>query len=157
MDKEEVSERLVIKSRDELVKFMDDQTKWLIENPDCFKDFLVMSSVMDMIKNNYDIGDKILIFSQNPEARILNSKYVWERRGLCIKDNSNPILILGRTSEVAEMVGFDGDEYIVNYLYITTEQGVLTATGNPLRDRERLIRAGYGHMMRGKDDRSKDV
>lgn len=62
-----------------------------------------------------------------------------------------------RTSEVAEMVGFDGDEYIVNYLYITTEQGVLTATGNPLRDRERLIRAGYGHMMRGNDDRSKDV
>ena len=62
-----------------------------------------------------------------------------------------------RTSEVAEMVGFDGDEYIVNYLYITTEQGVLTATGNPLRDRERLIRAGHGHMMRGNDDRSKDV
>ena len=62
-----------------------------------------------------------------------------------------------RTSEIAEMVGFDGEEYIVNYLYITTEQGVLTATGNPLRDRERLIRAGYGHMMKGNNDRSEDV
>ena len=62
-----------------------------------------------------------------------------------------------RTSEVAEMAGFDGEEYIVNYLYITTEQGVLTAPGNPLRDRERLIRAGYGHMMRGNNDRSQDL
>lgn len=62
-----------------------------------------------------------------------------------------------RTSEVAEMAGFDGEEYIVNYLYITTEQGVLTATGNPLRDRERLIRAGYGHMMRENNDRSQDL
>ena len=62
-----------------------------------------------------------------------------------------------RTSEIAEMVGFDGEEYIVNYLYITTEQGVLTATGNPLRDRERLIRAGYGHMMKENNDRSEDV
>ena len=103
MDKEDVSERLVIKSRDELVKFMDDQTKWLIENPDCFKDFLVMASVMDMIKNKYDIGDKILIFSQNPDARILNSKYVWERRGLCVKDNSNPILILGKKGSIKEI------------------------------------------------------
>ena len=103
MDKEDVSERLVIKSRDELVKFMDDQTKWLIENPDCFKEFLVMASVMDMIKNKYDIGDKILIFSQDPDARILNSKYVWERRGLCVKDNSNPILILGKKGSIKEI------------------------------------------------------
>ena len=55
-----------------------------------------------------------------------------------------------RTSEVAEMTGFDGEEYIVNYLYVTTEQGILTATGSPLKDRERLIRAGFGNMMKGK-------
>ena len=55
-----------------------------------------------------------------------------------------------RTSEVAEMTGFDGEEYIVNYLYVTTEQGILTATGSPLKDRERLIRAGFGNMIKGK-------
>lgn len=54
-----------------------------------------------------------------------------------------------RTAEVAEMTGFNGEEYIVNYLYRTTEEGVLVSTGNALQDRERLIRAGYGNMMRG--------
>ena len=55
-----------------------------------------------------------------------------------------------RTSEVAEMIGFDGEDYIVNYLYKTTEEGELVCTGGALRDRERLIRAGLGHMMQGK-------
>jgi pilus assembly protein CpaF len=59
-----------------------------------------------------------------------------------------------RTSEVAEMIGFDGEDYIVNYMYITTEQGILTPTGNPLKDRERLIRAGLGEMMKGSNDGS---
>lgn len=54
-----------------------------------------------------------------------------------------------RTAEVAEMIGFDGEEYIVNYLYRTTEQGELVSTGAALSDRERLIRAGSGDMMRG--------
>ena len=56
-----------------------------------------------------------------------------------------------RTSEVAEMTGFDGDKYIVNYLYVTTQQGQLVPTGKPLIDRERLIRAGLGSMMTGSD------
>ena len=59
-----------------------------------------------------------------------------------------------RTSEVAEMIGFDGEDYIVNEMYITTEQGILTPTGNPLKDRERLIRAGLGEMMKGSNDGS---
>ena len=54
-----------------------------------------------------------------------------------------------RTSEVAEMIGFDGEEYIVNYLYKTTEEGLLLPTGCALSDRERLIRAGLADMMRG--------
>ncbi len=54
-----------------------------------------------------------------------------------------------RTSEVAEMIGFDGEEYIVNYLYKTNEKGLLVPTGSSLRDRERLIRAGLGGLMQG--------
>ena len=54
-----------------------------------------------------------------------------------------------RTAEVAEMIGFDGEDYIVNYLYITTDNGELVRTDNPLRDRERLIRAGLGDVMAG--------
>lgn len=54
-----------------------------------------------------------------------------------------------RTSEIAEMTGFDGEDYIVNYLYITTEEGKLVPTGNPLKDRERLIRAGMGDRLKG--------
>ena len=53
------------------------------------------------------------------------------------------------TSEVAEMTGFDGENYILNYLYTSDEQGVLMATGNALKDRERLVRAGLGAMMSG--------
>jgi len=45
--------------------------------------------------------------------------------------------------EVAEMTGFDGSDYRLNYLYTTGADGVLKATGSRLRDRERLIRSGY--------------
>ena len=55
-----------------------------------------------------------------------------------------------RTSEVAEMTGFDGNNYIVNYIYITDEKGTLVPTGHALQDRERLMRAGFDNMMRGK-------
>ncbi len=45
--------------------------------------------------------------------------------------------------EVAEMTGFDGSKYSLNYLYKTGSDGVLKATGNRLQDRERLIRSGH--------------
>jgi len=45
--------------------------------------------------------------------------------------------------EVAELTGFDGSEYKLNYLYSTESDGMLKATGNRLKDRERLIRSGY--------------
>ncbi len=54
-----------------------------------------------------------------------------------------------RVVEIAEMTGFDGNEYRLNYLYRSDEKGILTATGNSLRDRERLIRSGYGSMLTG--------
>jgi pilus assembly protein CpaF len=53
--------------------------------------------------------------------------------------------------EVAEMTDFNGSDYVLNYLYKANEGGALTPTGNGLCDRERLIRSGYGHMMRGND------
>lgn len=55
-----------------------------------------------------------------------------------------------RVCEVAEMTGVEGSEYKLSYLYITGEDGLLTATGTGLKDRERLIRAGMGRMI---DDR----
>lgn len=42
--------------------------------------------------------------------------------------------------EVAELVGFDGTDYILNYLYTLNEKGELVKTGNELVDRARLER-----------------
>lgn len=47
--------------------------------------------------------------------------------------------------EVAELYGFDGEDYIINYLYLTNENGKLVRTENKLLDRERLIRNGYAN------------
>ena len=52
-----------------------------------------------------------------------------------------------RVCEVAEMIGFNGTDYIISYMYQTDNTGLLVNTGNGLNDRERLIRAGYGDRM----------
>ncbi len=54
-----------------------------------------------------------------------------------------------RVEEVAELIGFNGNDYQINYLYKVGEDGELRSTGNPLFDRERLIRSGFGYMMTG--------
>ena len=54
-----------------------------------------------------------------------------------------------RVVEVAEMTGFDGDRYRLNYLYKTGKDDVLVSTGNGLVDRERLIRSGYDSILTG--------
>ena len=51
--------------------------------------------------------------------------------------------------EVAEMTDYDGNNYKLNYLYKTGEDGKLNPTGNGLCDRERLIRSGYDSMLTG--------
>jgi len=56
-----------------------------------------------------------------------------------------------RVCEVAEMIGFDGNDYIISYMYRTDDKGSLVNTGSGLKDRERLMRAGYGDRM---NDRS---
>ena len=56
--------------------------------------------------------------------------------------------------EVAEMAGFDGNTYQLNYLYVTDENGKLSRTDNALLDRERLTRNGFGLMLGGCYDRS---
>lgn len=53
-----------------------------------------------------------------------------------------------RVEEVAELTGFDGAEYMINYLYKASEDGTIKRTGKGLCDRERLIRAGFGNMLR---------
>ena len=52
-----------------------------------------------------------------------------------------------RLEEVAELAGFDGDSYIINYLYKADENGRIKKTGAALQDRERLIRAGFGGVL----------
>ena len=52
-----------------------------------------------------------------------------------------------RLEEVAELAGFDGDSYIINYLYKADENGQIKRTGAALKDRERLIRAGFGGVL----------
>lgn len=54
-----------------------------------------------------------------------------------------------RVEEVAEMTGFDGTDYKLNYIYRAGIDGRLMPTGNGLEDRERLIRRGCGGMMSG--------
>lgn len=56
--------------------------------------------------------------------------------------------------EVAELTGFDGSEYRLNYLYGQGAEGMIQPTGNALCDRDRLVRAGFGRMLRGKDQGS---
>ena len=58
-----------------------------------------------------------------------------------------------RVEEVAEMTGFDGADYKLNYLYRAGLDGILRPTGNGLRDRERLIRGGCGSMLAGEQER----
>lgn len=49
--------------------------------------------------------------------------------------------------ECAELAGFDGEKYVLNYLYKTDEEGNLVHTGNRLIDRERLIRKGWSDYL----------
>ena len=49
--------------------------------------------------------------------------------------------------ELAELAGFDGEKYVLNYLYKTDGDGNLVHTGNRLIDRERLIRKGWNDYL----------
>lgn len=53
--------------------------------------------------------------------------------------------------EVAELAGFDGEDYELNYLYVTDESGMLVKTGNKLIDDKRLKR--FSANMEVSDDR----
>ncbi len=48
-----------------------------------------------------------------------------------------------RLVEVAEMVGFDGEDYKLNYIYSSDTEGKLLETGNKLINTEKLIQNGY--------------
>jgi pilus assembly protein CpaF len=56
-----------------------------------------------------------------------------------------------RVEEVAELNGFDGSNYIINYLYKADAKGNLLTTGRGIIDRERLIRAGFSEVLYGND------
>lgn len=54
-----------------------------------------------------------------------------------------------KVNEIAELTGSDGNEYSLNYLYREGTDGRLVPTGNPLMDRERLIRCGLDERLKG--------
>ena len=54
--------------------------------------------------------------------------------------------------EVAELYAFDGNEYKINYLYKTNQEGKLERTNIGLVDRGRLVRAGFGNKLGGRKD-----
>ena len=56
-----------------------------------------------------------------------------------------------RVEEVAELTGFDGSNYIINYLYKADARGNLLPTGRGIVDRERLIRGGFSEVLYGND------
>lgn len=56
-----------------------------------------------------------------------------------------------RVEEVAELTGFDGSNYKINYLYKADAKGRLLPTGRGIIDRERLIRGGFSEALNGND------
>lgn len=52
-----------------------------------------------------------------------------------------------RVMEVAELAGFDGKEYNINYLYRTDGAGELVRTGNALLHRDNLKRGGMNDRL----------
>lgn len=52
-----------------------------------------------------------------------------------------------RVMEVAELAGFDGKEYNINYLYRTDGAGALVRTGNMLLHRDNLKRGGMNDRL----------
>lgn len=51
-----------------------------------------------------------------------------------------------RVVEVAELVGFDEDEYRLNYLFTLDDNGKLLRTGNEIVVTDKLMRNGYGDI-----------
>jgi len=49
--------------------------------------------------------------------------------------------------EVAEITGFDGENYHLNYLYKLDENSYLMRTENSLSDRDRLVRKGFMDIL----------
>lgn len=52
-----------------------------------------------------------------------------------------------RVVEVAELEGFDGNDYVLNYLFRLDEEGRLVPTGNRIRCRDKLRRNGYEDQL----------
>ncbi len=48
-----------------------------------------------------------------------------------------------KITEIAELCDFEGNKYVLNPLFILSEEGELNATGNKLMKRMKLIRNGY--------------
>lgn len=113
---DEYTENTCIRSPDELYNYLNSQTKWLIENVEYFKDFLIAASIIDKSCGELGTDNKLLIYNQNIDARYLYTKEVWEDMGYQIKEGSYPILIL---REIKDKSYKDKSklQYIVKELY----------------------------------------
>ena len=113
---DERSENTCIRSPDELYEYLNSQTKWLIENVEYFKDFLIAASIIDKSCGDLGIDNKLLIYNQNIDARYLYTREIWEDMGYQIKEGSYPILILREIKDNSD-TNNKKPQYTVEELY----------------------------------------
>ena len=104
-----------------------------------------IKGMLNRLETMYLMDSQIPMFSVKNQIANAIDIFVHLRRDSCGKRG---------VVEVAELNGYDGENYNLNYLYVTDASGKLTRTRNPLQDRERLTRCGFGEMMGEQDDRS---
>ena len=85
---------------------------------------------LDDLVNNGTMDTQIPIFSIKSQIANAIDIFVHLRRD---SDGKRRLI------EVAEMVGFDGENYMLNYIYYTDSDGKLIDTGNKLINRTKLV------------------
>ena len=100
-----------------------------------------IKGMLNRLETMYLMDSQIPIFSVKNQIANAIDIFVHLRRNSCGKRG---------VVEVAELDGFDGRDYKINYLYHLDADGMLKRTGNGLMDRGRLDRAGYGKKLEGK-------
>lgn len=94
-----------------IYEHLKNETGWLVGDVEYFKDFLIAASIIDKASGEFNIDNKVLIYSQNIDARYLYKREVWEEMGYTINEDEWPILILKGEK------GTDIENYIVEELY----------------------------------------
>lgn len=88
-----------------------------------------IKGMLNRLETMYLMDSEIPIYSVKNQIANAIEVFVHLRRGV---DGSRGVV------EVAELTGFDGNEYKLNYLYVTDTSGKLRRTDNDIVNKERL-------------------